>query len=462
MIQFEEFRNFVVKWFRGPLSLGEFREVFYSIGDPRGPGMKDRGVFRYNGFRQFLEEMAPHYRDLNLFIGIGFVKPGHVSDDLAPEYLLYDRLVYDFDCEDDPYKGVEAALFFADKVREKYGADSVVYVSGFKGAHVTIPLAKPTDWEGYVLSWKALLTLLPREYKSMVDYNMLQYNRVDRAPYTWNVKDGRRAFVRIITPESMKPWMFSWNMYRPLDLSKIVVYKPVLPEVKPKKIIKAGKPSWRWVLKIVDKGLPDGRKRFILYVLTPYIAINSIPEDQGREIIREFIEASCRNRGACSKIYDSWIKAVLRGAIRKKVKPRSLRIMREKDPELYRIVMDTLRQSSTVIPLDNGLKEYHDTLLEFIHDTGLGEFGYNDLKKWLENRKGKVSARKWHNWERILRLLAEKGLLGRKYLVNGEWIDYGPGKTSKKPPSKTVKFYLVSNPMLFSHDKNPVKGGIHD
>ena len=55
--------------------------------------------------------------------------------------------------------------------------------------------------------------------------------------------------------------------------------------------------------------------------------------------------------------------------------------------------------------------------------------------------KQRLDANEWHYWERRLRKWAEKGYLGREFLINGEWVDYGSGKVDK-PPSKEVRFYL--------------------
>ncbi len=84
-----------------------------------------------------------------------------------------------------------------------------------------------------------------------------------------------------------------------------------------------------------------------------------------------------------------------------------------------------------------------DWLRDFLRDTGLREFTYDDLKRWFEG-KGGVTAKQWHNIARTLRKLAEQGLLGRKFLVDGQWIDYGSRKI-RAPPSKTVKFYVKDN-----------------
>jgi hypothetical protein len=82
-------------------------------------------------------------------------------------------------------------------------------------------------------------------------------------------------------------------------------------------------------------------------------------------------------------------------------------------------------------------------LQAFLRESGLKEFSYGDVKNWIEKRFGAIDASKWHSIERTLRQLAEKCILGRKFLVDGDWVDYGCGKV-EKPPSKDVKFYITS------------------
>ncbi len=69
-------------------------------------------------------------------------------------------------------------------------------------------------------------------------------------------------------------------------------------------------------------------------------------------------------------------------------------------------------------------------------------FSYEDVKRWLESKKGRVTSGEWSRVTRQLRKLAEEGLLGRMYLVDGEWLDYGPGPV-EKPPSRKVTFYII-------------------
>jgi len=47
------------------------------------------------------------------------------------------------------------------------------------------------------------------------------------------------------------------------------------------------------VEKVVEKGLPDGRKRFILYVLSAYLVnVKGLSEEEALQVMQGFIENS--------------------------------------------------------------------------------------------------------------------------------------------------------------------------
>lgn len=102
-----------------------------------------------------------------------------------------------------------------------------------------------------------------------------------------------------------------------------------------------GSPSRRytWIDKIIKEGVPDGRARLILYVISRYLVnVKGLSDDEALAEIESFIEASCRNHGNCSKIYKSWIKNVIKSIRRGGWRPWSLETIQRKDPDLYNIV----------------------------------------------------------------------------------------------------------------------------
>ena len=96
---------------------------------------------------------------------------------------------------------------------------------------------------------------------------------------------------------------------------------------------------YEWVERLLHEGVPDGRSRLILYVISRYLLnVKGLSEEDAFTAIKDFLRASCERHGDCSKIYDSWIRNVLRHVKRGGWKPWSLDRMRKEDPELYKIV----------------------------------------------------------------------------------------------------------------------------
>mgnify|MGYP001772635859 FL=1 len=82
---------------------------------------------------------------------------------------------------------------------------------------------------------------------------------------------------------------------------------------------------------MLEKGLPDGRKRFILYVASRYLVnIKNLSEEEALEKLKEFYY-----KAGTGKIYDAWIRSVIKGVKSKGLRPPSLKKLQEKDPELY-------------------------------------------------------------------------------------------------------------------------------
>ncbi|MEM1873295.1 MAG: DNA primase noncatalytic subunit PriX [Acidilobaceae archaeon] len=102
-------------------------------------------------------------------------------------------------------------------------------------------------------------------------------------------------------------------------------------------------PSYRWIEKLIERGVPDGRARLILYVLSRYLVnVKKLEDEEAAKVIQVFLENSCKNYGNCGKIYQTWVASTLRGVRRGGWKPWSLSRIREKDPELYDIVSAVL------------------------------------------------------------------------------------------------------------------------
>ena len=432
---------FLRQWFRGTIG-GEvdhaLREVFWCEGDLRDCRRRFRGPFTLVGIEGFLKSFG-RLASLNVLMGVGFWLS---TESLEPSERLmrYDRLFYDFDSEAEPERAREAALDFAESLRRAYGVVPIVVDSGFKGAHVYVFLSKPASWSSYRALWDYLLGRYGRP--ELVDRNVLQYNRLARVPYTYNVKEGRKVLARVVYPRELNPKDFDLREVVPLDSSKLRVYVVEgieLPEEVEAKEAPKGR-GVRWIEGVIERGVPDGRKRLLALAIIPYL-VNvlklSDPEVEAR--VRGFLEACCRNHGRCEDVGSRWIQYEIRRVRERGYGP----IGYEKLAESYRDLYDLVRASLEVrsAAADSAASSLPPELAEFLKEAQLAEFSYEDFRRWLEGR-GPLDASTWHHWERTLRKLAESGLLGRKFYVNGVWVDYGAGPV-RKPPSREVRFYLV-------------------
>jgi len=175
---------------------------------------------------------------------------------------------------------------------------------------------------------------------------------------TINYKNGRRTWVWIIEP-SVNGWLnFKWGTLEPLDPSGLLVAKikvaipslqrhyvePLEATMPGCQVVPTGRHRrYDWVERVIERGLPDGRKRFILHVLSAYLAnIKGLHEEEALRVIQEFLDNSCRNYNNCGKIYESFIRGGLRRVKSKMLKPVSLNKLREKDPELYSLIEQVL------------------------------------------------------------------------------------------------------------------------
>ncbi len=94
-----------------------------------------------------------------------------------------------------------------------------------------------------------------------------------------------------------------------------------------------------WVEKLIELGVPDGRSRLILYVISRYLVnVKKLSIEDSERVVEAFIENSCRNHGNCGKIYKSWIRRVLESVKNGGWKPWSLQTIKERDRQLYEVI----------------------------------------------------------------------------------------------------------------------------
>jgi len=328
--------NFLIKWFKGPLGLDM---CLREIGVSKAENINfRREIVSIEALKIFFDKELMRWRKYNWYMSNAMAL---TSADYDKDKVFYDRISFDFDSKDNKKEAVDEALEFAQRLEKDFETTPIVVDSGFKGAHVHVFLKEIVSWSVYELLYDYLLSYVRK--RSLVD-RKLEWNRLARIPYTMNIKSEIRA-TKIISPVDTPMEDFDWSFIKPMNLIKIPVIK--LPEL-PKPIIirkRESSSKYKWIEKIIEKGLPDGRKRFILYVLSSYLVnVLSLGDNDAFERLREFIENSCRNFNNCEKIYDSWLRGDIRRVKEKKLKPSSLNKIKEKDPDLYSILEKILSQ----------------------------------------------------------------------------------------------------------------------
>ena len=334
-----ELEEFYRKWLATHLRLNWFVEIAHSGPDNRG--------FTRNLFH--LPETGA-----GLILGVRRKRNVMASSARFPEPVAergqakYPVLTLDFDCGKDPWSAVGEAVRIAGILKRDYGVDSVLMRSGYKGAHLHIPLKGPASHEELkIIGENVIQVFKPGKCKGkpMVDTSSFNdYRHLIRVPYTFNIRGGKRRLALILDHRlnSVDPRDFEWG--EPLDPRSlgIVLVRVAIPRIK-KPFARRSKSKWGWIEAVLRSGLPDGRKRFILYIASRYLVnVKGYSMDEALEVLQGFLDASCRNYGNCGRVYQSWLRSVLNGVKAGGYMPWSLNTLRDRDRDLHRIVEGVL------------------------------------------------------------------------------------------------------------------------
>jgi hypothetical protein len=496
----EVFKEFFRKWWEGFGGVVGYalREIGICVG-----ALKRDSFRREFGNLNVAFAVIPFkdFRKLNLFISIAF----YPDIDLpAPDEgkALYDRLFYDFDLKDNPEFARRKALEFAQSIKTRFKVDPVVVVSGLHGAHIHIPLKKPITWQVYEALWTTLIA--PYSFGNLVDPQVKEPMRLHRVPYTYNIKYEKEedkvyegfSYIVDLSGKRIRMEEFDWGSYEPLDPSNVELYEFVatdLPKIsvvsskpkvskasssKPKPKLsedpaeldnhEAMPPCIRNIIQVLKtSGDPDHNQRLVLvwYLRWVGYSVDAVVDlfkrfvkDFNEKITRYQVEYAYGLRGSkkgagylppsCEWMKQhsmclecGWNKNIATYTYARADVPEDLK---QKFFELVksRNISNSTNTSINNIDIESEQLRVPLELQAFLRESGFKEFSYSDAKDWIEKRFGSIDASKWHSIERSLRQLAEKCVLGRKFLVDGSWIDYGCGKI-EKPPSKDVKFYII-------------------
>ena len=125
-------------------------------------------------------------------------------------------------------------------------------------------------------------------------------------------------------------------------------YKRFLESVCPDRSkCSRGAGGYDWVESLISRGVPEGRKRLILYVISRYLVnVKGLEPGEAEEAIQGFIDASCSNHGNCGRIYRSWVRHVVSRVSAGGWRPWSLERIKREDPQLYEVISGILKGSS--------------------------------------------------------------------------------------------------------------------
>jgi len=227
-----DFEEFFIKWFMGPLRLDDyrFREVARTIGSMKlkRPRFERNYVTDWVGALTYVKE---YYRVENLYLSVAFYSEPRITE---PKYQW---LFYDFDYEENPDLAMRKALEFAESLKRRYGVDVVLIKSGHKGAHIVVPLKCLIDFKTYEYIWHYLVQ--PYDFSLVLDKDICEARRLQRIPYTLNIKPGRKALAKIVNQDLKVIYSrdFDWSNYEPLNprsipFVKVVSEIPVIKEIR--------------------------------------------------------------------------------------------------------------------------------------------------------------------------------------------------------------------------------------
>jgi hypothetical protein len=330
----QQLLEFIEEWFRGPCGIGGsayMREFGWVIGNNKEEFRRDEMTI--DGFKIIVwPKVMNRIGRLNIFMGIRYWPAADIEP--STNNTLYDRLTYDLDSKNDPKIALRYALKLAKAVEEEYGANVIVVESGFKGAHVHIPLKPSISWVEYRALWSFISREIP---KAINDTDMLQENRLSRIPLTVNFKNEGCRWARIIYPKKYWWGEFRWNELQPLDPRRINLFTM---EFRIPEIVYVSHGRVKWIDNLIENGVPDGRRRLLAFAIIPYLVnVKGLEINESLKEIKKFLEASCGKFKNCREISEKEIMYSIKRIRRMNVKPIRMEKLKKDHKELYEMLV---------------------------------------------------------------------------------------------------------------------------
>jgi len=209
------FEEFFIRWFCGPQrDPGVMREYTRTINAARLE-KPDFTPWQLTDWSGALHEVLEHFETESHFLGYAFY-------DADGRKLGLHYIYHDFDCRDDIERARREASEFARLVKERLGADVIIYFSGSKGYGCVTPVDRYIDWSTYRALWRYMVRL---GRFATCDVEVIRSeHRVHRVPFTYNIKAGHIGLSYIVDPrtfEPIDPRDFDWSSYEPLRVDRL-------------------------------------------------------------------------------------------------------------------------------------------------------------------------------------------------------------------------------------------------
>lgn len=263
-----------------------------------------------------------------------------------------DTLLFEIDAPNimDSYADMRLLV---EKLEKEYSTKPRVYFSGHRSFHVYIDFAmvvidKPME------RLKRLAMKIAGQLWKHVDANMFTERHLIRVPYTINEKTGYLAI-------GVDP---SWDLHKIAQYSikkapeefpiKGVSYSHEilvrlldtnLPKPKPAKRVAPKKEGYEWIEKLMQHPVADGRHRLLWHVIAPYLMnVLKLDYDEAFQRAMDYFNRcnEVRRLDPSPVQFRSQIKANLRHFQKDSFGPWRLETIKEKDPQLYEIIMNAI------------------------------------------------------------------------------------------------------------------------
>ena len=297
------------EWFLGLLSEDEVARFGWGrmVGSPRQFYMDSQDLDR---LAFIIEDI--HVRGESPYISISWFSGHNVLSGV-------ERLMLDFDVKEgftleDVREEVRKVL----DVLSSY-CEPLPLFTGGKGFHVHVWFPYVVRVDNEELAKEAFLVLaeilgLNSLNLRFLDFQVIHPKRLSRPPFTKHVSG------KLVTPldldlKPIGPESFSLSSYVSKPLPEDVL-REAFVRARARLAAKVSKAfyarlkgvgrgwsyGYLWIEKVMRQGLRDGRKRFILYVLSRYlINVRKLSVEEALEMVKAFVNVSCRNFSKCNK-----------------------------------------------------------------------------------------------------------------------------------------------------------------